>query len=377
MLTTIILFILVLGILILVHELGHFVTARMFGVKAEEFGFGYPPRIIGWVKDDEGKRKIIGHKTDSADFHRTVWSLNWLPLGGFVRIKGEDGGNAEDQDSFGSRPIWQRFIMLFAGVFMNFFLCFVILSAGYMSGAPDIVDDSVGANVNVKNAKVQIISVLPDSPASIAGVESGDEIKMIAGELIESVEETQEVIGRQGESETSFTFIRHGEEVDMIIAPKIEGQGVPARIGVGLVKTGIISYPWYEAIYRGFLSTINMTVGIVVAFGKIIGDLFTSGKVSTDVAGPIGIAVITGQVARMGWVYVLQFAALLSINLAIINLLPIPALDGGRILFLIIEALKGKKVNQKLEGAIHQIGFILLMILMALVVFRDFQHYIF
>lgn len=377
MITIIVTFILVLGTLILVHELGHFLTARIFGVKAEEFGFGYPPRIFGWVKDDEGKTKFIGHKTDSANFKNTVWSLNLLPLGGFVRIKGEDGENKAEPDSFGSRPVWQRFFMLFAGVFMNFVLCFVLLSIGFMAGIPSMVDDNPDPNLNAVNPKIQVISVMPASPAEQAGIQVGDEILSINNEPIKSISEVQELTSKNKNHEITLVISRATKKITYHLTPVSGSADAPGKIGTGLVKTAIVSYPWYESIYRGAVATITLTIAILTAFANLIADLFRTGTVSADVAGPVGIAVMTGQVAKLGWVYVMQFAALLSVNLAIINILPIPALDGGRILFLIIEKIKGSPVKQSREAAIHQIGFILLIALMALVIFRDIKTYIF
>ena len=377
MFIAIIVFILILGLLILVHELGHFITARIFGVKAEEFGFGYPPRIFGWVKTDDDKRKFVGRKTDSREYKHTVWSLNWFPLGGFVQIKGQDGEGKNEPDSFASKSVWQRFIMLFAGVFMNFLLCAILLSVGLASGLPTLVDDEPAANLNYREAKVQIISILPDSPASQADLKVGDVVISIDDNLINKIAEVQDKIASKENQPTFIKIARGDEELIKEITPLALGEGDRAMIGVGLAKTAIVSYPWYISIYKGFQITATLTLTIVKAFGQIIGNIFTHGKVGIEVAGPVGIAVMTGQVAKLGWIYLLQFAALLSINLAIINLFPIPALDGGRILFLLIEKIKGSPVNQKVEGMIHQIGFILLMILILLVTFKDVKFYFF
>ncbi|MFH1890362.1 MAG: RIP metalloprotease RseP [Candidatus Kuenenbacteria bacterium] len=377
MFITIVTFILVLGVLILAHELGHFSAARIFKVKAEEFGFGYPPRIFGFVKSNiTGRWKRVGRKENAEKFKNTVWSLNWLPLGGFVKIKGEDGDNKQDENSFGSKPVWQRFIMLFAGVFMNFVLCFVLLSAGFMAGIPTMVDDVSDSAMELKNEKVIIMSVAENSPASNIGMQIGDQIFKIDGQQIFSIKEVQEKVNPKNGVDMEIVVHRRGEESIYNIVPAIlqEG-GEKAQIGVGLVKTAVVSYPWYKAIYKGAENTAGLTVAITKAFGNIIADIFRGNGVQADVAGPVGIAVLTGQVVKLGWIYVLQFMALLSINLAIINILPIPALDGGRILFLIIEKIKGGPVRQKVEGAIHQVGFILLLLLMALVIFKDFRTY--
>ncbi len=372
---TVIVFILILGVLILVHELGHFLTARMFKVKAEEFGFGYPPRIFGWVKNDEGKWEFVKRKDDASKYKNTVWSLNWFPLGGFVKIKGEDENALKEADSFASRPVWQRFIMLSAGVFMNFVLCFVFLSVGFMSGIPTMVDDQPDANLNVANQQIKIMSINPASPAERAGLKIGDVFVSINNQPIKYIKDVQRELGSRNNQLTSMIILRGQKEKKIEITPIVKKSTETAMIGVGLVKTALVKYPWYQAIYKGATTTFDLTLAILKAFGKIITDFFSGHKVEAEVAGPVGIAMLTGQVVKLGWVYVLQFAALLSINLGIINLLPIPALDGGRILFLAIEKVKGRPVNQKIEANIHQIGFMLLMFIMILVIFKDFRTY--
>jgi regulator of sigma E protease len=368
-------FIIILGILILVHELGHFFTARIFGVKAEEFGLGYPPRIFGWVKDDNGRWKFIKNKDKAEDYKKTVWSLNWFPIGGFVKIKGEDENQLKEPDSFASRSIWQRFIMLFSGVFMNFVLCFVLLSIAFMIGIPTIVDDQVNPSLNASQEKIQIMSVSPDSPAARAGLEVGDIILSIDNQPVYFIQDVQDKIRQRKDEPTQFVISRGNQEITKQITPVSNSSDEPAMIGTGLVKTAKVKYSWYQAIYKGAEATLGLTIAILEAFAKIVGDLFTGQKANVEVAGPVGIAVLTGQVVKLGFIYILQFAALLSINLGVINLLPIPALDGGRILFLAIEKVKGRPVKQKVEAVIHQIGFILLMGIILLVTYKDIHTY--
>jgi len=207
MLITVIIFIIILGVLIVAHELGHFTTARIFKVKAEEFGFGYPPRIFGFVrKNDTGQWEKVGRKDDTTGYKKTVWSLNWLPFGGFVKIKGEDGQGKNETDSFGCKPIWQRFIILFAGVFMNFILCFVLLSIGFMAGIPTMVDDTLDPGLNAREEKIQIISVSEYSPASEIGLRLGDVILKIDDEEIKSIRQVQEIISKSEGKEIRIVF---------------------------------------------------------------------------------------------------------------------------------------------------------------------------
>jgi regulator of sigma E protease len=391
-------FIIILGVLIFVHELGHFTVARRNGIKASEFGFGFPPRAVGfqYLYEDGKKKKwriVWGNKDgddenekqDLEEAHKkkfkggTIYSLNWIPLGGFVKIKGEDGGNKDDEDSFASKSGWIRTKVLAAGVMMNFMLAWILISIVFMLGAPQAFDPS---DSSVSDAKIQISEVAQDSPANLAGINIGDEVFKSqtnpAGEKIQisSVKEVQDYIKDNAGKEISLTLIRGKETLELTVTPREnapEGEGL---LGVNLAQTKIIRYVWYQAFWEGLRSTYEITLAILVALGGIIKSLFMGQGVGADVAGPVGIAVLTKQVTGLGIVYVLQFAALLSINLGIINILPIPALDGGRILFVLIEKIKGKPVSQKIEQAFHSVGFMLLILLLVLITFKDVAHYV-
>lgn len=352
MFLTIIVFILILGLLVFVHELGHFVAARKNGVKVEEFGFGFPPRIFG-VKRGE-----------------TIYSLNWIPLGGFVKIKGEDGENREDEDSFSHKKIWRRAIILAAGVFMNFVLAAVLLSVGFMIGLPQVINGENGY-AKISDAKVQVVQILENTPAADAGLHPGDAILEIDGQKLEDVEVMQTYLAGKIDMPVRFILERDGQKIEKEISPTFLIETGRGGIGVGLIKTGIVSYPWYLSLWKGAESAVLFTGEVAIAFYELIKNLIVTQKVSVDLSGPVGIAVLTGQVARMGIIYLLQFTALLSINLAVINFLPFPALDGGRILFLIIEKIRRKPVSQKIENLVHNIGFSLLMLLILLVTYRD------
>ncbi|PIP28491.1 MAG: RIP metalloprotease RseP [Candidatus Moranbacteria bacterium CG23_combo_of_CG06-09_8_20_14_all_35_22] len=431
-------FIIILGVLIFVHELGHFVMARRNGIKASEFGFGFPPRIFGvqritgeenkkemevksvevksidiksqgqkireeiiterleetqrlkpvrkwriiWGSrdgDDENEKKDLNEAHEKRFQGGTIYSINWIPLGGFVKIKGEDGGNISDEDSFAGKSAWVRTKVLAAGVMMNFVLAWVLISIVFMLGAPQAFDP---AEKNVAGAKIQISEIVEDSPAQLAGINIGDEIskKQVnpAGESVKlsSVEDVQNYIKNNAGKELNLGIIRGDQTLAIKITPRVnapEGQGL---LGVNLAQTKIIKYSWYKAFWEGLKSTYEITLAILVALGGIIKNLFMGNGVGADVAGPVGIAVLTKQVTGLGLVYILQFAALLSINLGIINILPIPALDGGRILFVLIEKMKGSPVSQKLEQTFHSVGFLLLILLLILVTFKDVMKFV-
>lgn len=367
---TIIIFIVLLGLLIFTHELGHFLMARRNGIKADEFGFGFPPRLIGVVKDDtSGRYKIIWGNKEITSSH-TLYSLNWLPLGGFVRIKGEDGEN-KDTDSFAQKSAWSRIKVLGAGVFANFVFAWLLISVVLTLGLPQPIAPEERAQY--PDAKIQILEVKKGTPAQAMGLSLGDEIVAINGEKIVSLKQVSDIISGNNGKEIAVKINHLGNEIILTGTPRVEYPAGEGSLGISFGETAIVSYPFYEAIYRGVIATYNITLAILQALGGVIASLFGAGTgAPVDISGPVGIVYLTKQVSDLGLAYLLQFAALLSINLAIINILPFPALDGGRILFVLIEKIKGSPVSRKTEGMIHQIGFMLLLLLMAFITIRDF-----
>ncbi|MFA6285360.1 MAG: RIP metalloprotease RseP [Parcubacteria group bacterium] len=370
---TVLIFIIILGLLVFVHELGHFLVARRNGVFAEEFGFGFPPRIFGLYKDKNGKRKIVWGSKD-VESEDTIYSANWIPLGGFVKIRGEDGEENKDPKSFASKKPFTRVRILAAGVAMNIILAAVLLSIGYFVGIPQAVEDTAAGTL--KDEKIQIIETIPGTPAEQMGIKIGDQVvgavgdnNQIAG--FSTIEDVQGYINANKGREISLEIRRGAETVKVTGIPRTDFPASEGSLGISLVKTAQVSYPLLESIWRGVRSTFDLAGMIIVAFGSLLWKLITGHSVGMDVSGPVGIAVLTGQVAKLGFIYILQFAAVLSVNLAIINILPIPALDGGRILFILIEKIKGNPVSQKIEARAHNIGFALLITLMVVVTFRD------
>lgn len=349
---TLLTFIIVLGVLVFVHELGHFVAARILGVGVKEFGFGFPPRLWSIRRKD------------------TVYSINWIPLGGFVRLHGEDG-EAKDPQSFSVQRAWKRTIILVAGVFMNIVLAVVIFSVGFTFGFPTDVTDGVPAHARASETRVQIIEVQKDSPASLAGLQVGDALLKVYGKPVKTVADAQAAARLAGETSVEVRYQRGGKEYTTSATLQMLSSTQQPGLGVALAQVASVSYSPLRAIWQGTQATFRSLWYIVQAFGQFLGNIFIHQKVGSDVAGPVGIAVLTGQVARLGFVYLMQFVALLSLNLAIINILPIPALDGGRLLFVIMEKLRGKPVTQQLEAKIHGTSFAVLIGLIALVTLRD------
>ena len=355
MILTIILFLALLSLLVLVHEWGHFAAARKSGMVVEEFGIGFPPRLFSWTSKKG-----------------TTWSINAIPIGGFVRIQGESGENRDTPGSFSSKSFFARFVVLLGGVFMNVVLAMVLFSIGYAIGLPSVVEGQVDKQARITNREVSIVQVLEDSPAAQAGLEAGDVLVSIDGKTFTDGETARNALVPHADDTTLQIVVdRNGEEKTVQVLPvyiqEIDRDGV----GVALVTTGIVRYPWYLVPVKGIVTGAGMTIQVVVAFAQLIGGIFTHQNVAAQLSGPVGIAVLTGQVAKLGFAHLIQFAAMLSVNLAVLNVLPFPALDGGRLLFLLIEFIRRRPASQRLEQAVHATGFALLILLVIFVTFKD------
>lgn len=371
MIITLIVFFVVLSILVLAHELGHFSTARKFGAKVEEFGLGLPPRIFG-IRKNEGKFELVGGKFRD-DSGPTIYSINWIPVGGFVKIRGENGEDKENPQSFANKPIWQRIIMIAAGVFMNLVLCFIFLAIGYGIGVPTVVGDAPAGGQVISGSRIQVMEAMKDLPADQAGLRTGDVIVSVDGQTFENAQALNEYLSVLAGQTAKVSIERGDDLIDKDISVVDYGEAV--GVGISVIETAIVRYPWYLAVWQGLRMTWIWLVTIITAFVILIKNLLIGVPTGVEVAGPVGIAVMTGQFARLGLVYILQFTAMLSINLAIINFLPFPALDGGRIIFLLIEKIRGKAIKQQWENLAHNIGFMLLMALILFITVRDIGKY--
>ena len=352
---TVIIFVVVLAVLVLVHELGHFVAARLFGIDVEEFGIGFPPRAFGVKKGD------------------TVYSLNWIPLGGFVRIKGEDDPSKTGPGTFAHQKAWIRAIVIAAGVFMNLVLASALFAVGFGVGVPQALD-GLPPDARVRDQRVQIIEVLPGSPAEKAGFTAGDVLTSIDGRAFLKIDDVQAYVNA-APGPVEVTLTRGKDTLEETLTPTLDPQSGKKIMGVALVESAIVSFPWYSAIGRGILATGFYVKEIFATFAELIRGLFAGQKAGVELSGPVGIAVLTGQAARLGFIYLLQFAALLSVNLAVVNILPIPALDGGRLLFIIIERIRGRSVRPVVEAVIHRIAFFLLLGVVVIVTIHDIGRY--
>lgn len=358
MILTVIVFILILSVLVLVHELGHFLTAKKLGVKVEEFGIGFPPRVAG---------KKIGE---------TLYSINLLPIGGFVKLYGEDeagGGKVgkvksaksmrgDIKRAFFARPVWQRGAIVIAGVVMNFLLASVIITFLFAT-----------VGVPVAGNHVIVVSVIDNSPASRAGLRAHDTIISVNDVTVKApadvIKVTQKNLGEQ------MHLVVKGNDMklrDVFLTPRIHSPANQGPMGVAIsadVKT--IKYVWYEAPFYAFAESLRECGLIIQGIWMTLSQLIIQRKVPQGVAGPVGIAQLTGQFVKIGPDAVLSLVSLLSLNLAVLNVLPIPALDGGRLFFILIEGVTRRKVNSDWEAYAHNIGMLVLLGLIALITLHD------
>lgn len=343
--------------LVTLHELGHFLLAKKFGVPVEEFGIGFPPRLFG------------------KKFGETVYSLNLLPLGAFVKIYGEEGG-IEDSLSFSQKPIWQRALIVLGGVLAFWIIAIILLSIiSSVRGLPAAVVEDASA-AHLKEAKVQILEVLAGSPAERAGISPFDMILQLKSgrEVVSPVNigEVQDFIQRHKDEQITISLFRGkgGKEKTLKVTPNKEG-----KIGVGLVVIGFKTYPWYLSLGAGIETTGRLTYGILKSLGMVLGKAIKGQKVEgMEVRGPIGIGELMTRYYQLGGGYFVYMVSLISIYLAIFNLLPIPAVDGGRFLFLGIEKIRGRPIAPKVEQKINAIFFMLLLVVLVLVSIKDIMR---
>jgi regulator of sigma E protease len=359
----------------LIHEAGHYIAAKWSGVKPEEFGVGFPPRALGWTKREDGTWRRV--KKGEITAKRTIWSINWLPLGGFVRLKGEQGEAAMDKDSFGQATRPRKFLIIAAGVVMNWLLAWGIFTSGYLIGVP-MDGTALPASAIVRERYTEVTQVLDQGPAQAAGMRAGDRIVRIESTTVANSDEARLKIRELStQQETvNVTVQRESQEVNLVTRPQaLDGLNGARGLGIGLADTAIVRLPWWQAPLEGARTTALFTGRIVTGLAELLKNLIVHQRLAQEVSGPVGIAVMTGQVADQGVWALLQFAAVLSLNLAVVNFLPVPGLDGGRAFFLLIESVRRRRLNERTEAMIHGAGFIALIGLILLVTIQDVRNY--
>lgn len=389
---TIIIFILILGALVFVHELGHFLVAKAFGIRVDEFALGFPPRLFSW--------KPKGSET--------TYALNLLPLGGYVKIFGENPDEAslkgpEKKRSLVNKPKYAQVLVLIAGIVANIVFAWLLISGGFMVGLPVSVSDSYADAV--RDPETVVREVVPGSPASAAGFLPGDvlvyleatpevpgnvvgidghtpkEVLRGSGVTPSSVrrligfhpdEPISVLVKRLGktQTETGNAFLEVTPRVVVAAGEVVTGES-RATIGIVMDEIGTLKLPWHRALWEGIFFTKNIVVMTAEQITEFLGQVFT-GKADMDqVSGPVGIASQVGEARELGFAYVLSFTAFISINLALLNLVPFPALDGGRILFVCIEAVIRRPIKPIVANCLNGLGFVLLVLLMIVIAYND------
>ncbi|MBI2483098.1 site-2 protease family protein [Candidatus Uhrbacteria bacterium] len=366
-------FVLVLSVLVFVHEAGHFFAARRAGMRVDEFGFGFPPRLVG-VQRVRGRWRWVTGNKEVDTRTSTIYSLNAVPLGGFVRIAGEDGGKTDDPQSFGSKSYARRALVLVAGVAMNLVLSVVLFTVVFVIGAPQVLD-GIPPGSQVRDHRVVIAGILPGGPAAAAGMQAGDVVTAVDAQPVATASALQEYVRAHEGVPLELRILRGAEtKVISVAAALLPGIG-KVGIGVQLTETGIVRYPVHRAVVEGVRMTGYVFGEIFRSFAGLFRGLVQERAVTVEVTGPVGIAVLTGQVVQMGFTHLLQFAGVLSANLALLNVMPFPALDGGRLALLLLEAVRRKSLRQTVERAIHTTGFLVLLALIMLVTYRDLTQF--
>lgn len=359
---SILVFIIVIVALIVVHEFGHFVAAKLSGMRVDEFGLGYPPRAMTVAKIGE-----------------TSYTLNWLPFGGFVKIYGEDGkvpGTAPDPRAFSARPRVLQALVLIAGVAMNLLFAYALIVGALITGTPRALSQNDLANA--RDTGLMVVNVLPSSPAALAGFLPGDSI------LSASDAEGQ---WKDVDPKSFSAFIAESDGNTVILDVKREGRltsltATPATgiavadtsryaLGVEVATIGVVPLSFGSAIVEGAQLTWDATILTAKGLWHFFYGVFTFSADLSQVAGPVGIAGVVGDASTQGLGHLFSIMAIISINLALINLIPVPALDGGRLLFVIIESVIRRPIKPSIAYAINAVGFVFLILLMLVVTAHD------
>jgi regulator of sigma E protease len=347
---TLILFLLVLSILVFVHELGHFLFAKLFKVRVDEFALGFPPKVFSFKRGE------------------TTYALNALPLGGYVKIHGEnpeDADDKKDQRNFQNISWWKQVLILSAGVIFNILFAWILMSMSLFIGTSKIALDGVQDKYIEGNRQVLIHQILKDSPADKAGIKAGDYIVSINGSSTTGIKQVQESI-KNAPSPFSIIVFKN-KATTSIQVEKLENN----TIGVGLAETAKVRMGVFSSLYYGAQATYSLTTQVFSGVVGFFGKLFTGNGSWEEVSGPVGIAKVVGTSSQEGFVSLLFITILISISLAAMNILPFPALDGGRIVIAVTEGIIRRKLPTKFVNTLNSIGFILLLVLMLVVTVKD------
>jgi len=353
--------IVILVILIVAHEFGHFLAAKLSKVRVDEFGVGYPPRAFSFGR--------IGG---------TEYTLNWLPFGGFVKLFEEDGAEAVSgrgaRGSFAAASPWKKVVILIAGVVANVLVGWILFSFGLMSGMPTAVESGT------EGSRLVISGVVTGSPAQSAGLIGGDEITSVSASgktATLTPEGIADFMASHGGKDVHITYEREGEEYEVDVAPAhavIPGAAAQPAIGIQLTAISEKQLPPLQAFTEGFVLTFNALKEVTQSLWSLVVNAFKGTANLQALVGPVGLTGVVGDAAGQGFGQVLGLAAFISLNLAVINLIPIPALDGGRLLFVIIEAAMRRRIPTLLSQILNTVGFFGIILLMIVITFHDISR---
>lgn len=358
---TIILFLGVLFVLILVHEWGHFIVAKKTGMRVDEFGIGFPPKLFGVKWGD------------------TLYTLNTLPIGGFVRIYGQDATDAaadaetgaSTSNAFVSKSKWAQAAVLIAGVTMNVLLAWVLFIGILMIGIPSAVSESDASEA----ATLRVQAVLADSPAAAAELPIGATLTAIAASdtyIEEPLPSEFQAVVAAADGPVSITYQMAEQTETVVITPQADwNDGDSATIGIGLALVETQSFGFFAALKEATVMTYESLINITVGLATLLSQSVKGEADFSNIAGPVGIVGMVGDAAEFGFTSLLLFMAVISLNLAVINLLPVPALDGGRLVMVGIEAITRRPINPEWVQRVNMLGFILLLLLMVAVTYND------
>lgn len=357
---SIIIFIVILLVLIIVHEFGHFIAAKKSGIRVDEFGVGFPPRLFARKKGE------------------TEYSINAIPFGGFVKIYGENPEEApaegpDAERSFSRKPLGIQALVLVMGVVFNIILAWVLFSAGFMIGLPTSAA-SMPAGRELADAALVVTGVAAGTPAEAAGLAPGDAL-IAAGapgalSAVSAPEDVRAAVQSAAERELVLEYERDGESRIVSMTPSASDGGAPA-IGISMDVIGTLSLPPHKALIEGAALTGRATGHVAASLFGLLRDAVKGDADAGSLTGPVGIVGVVDDASRFGFANIISLAALISINLAVLNMVPFPALDGGRLLFLLIEWIKGTPVPYRIFSWANAAGFFLLIALMLFVTYHD------